>query len=239
MVAFDETTLRYLRGRPLAPTGEALEAALRFWRTLRSDPQAHFDAEVAIDVDDLTPMVTWGTSPDMVEPVDGNVPDPASEPDLARRAALERALGYMGLVPGTAIRDIRPDVIFIGSCTNSRIEDLRAAAQVLRGRRIAPSIRRALAVPGSGLVKRQAELEGLDRIFTDAGFEWRNAGCSMCVGMNEDFLSPGERCASTSNRNFEDRQGVGGRTHLVSPAMAAAAAVAGRFSDVCELADSH
>lgn len=189
-----------------------------------------------MDACSLAPMVTWGTSPDMVQPVDGHVPDPALVPDLAKRTAMTRALQYMALVPGTPMQEIHPQVIFIGSCTNSRIEDLRAAARMLDGRHIAPSVRRALVVPGSGLVKQQAEHEGLDRIFRAAGFEWRDAGCSMCVGMNDDVLAPGERCASTSNRNFEDRQGVGGRTHLVSPAMAAAAAVAGHFVDIREQA---
>jgi len=231
MVAVDDKTIDYLRGRPMAPRGEAWEAALPVWRALRSDDDARFDAEIEIDVAALGPLVTWGTSPEMAVPVDGRVPDPALEPDATRRAAMERALDYMAVRPGTAIADIRLDSIFIGSCTNSRIEDLRAAASVVRGRHLAPNVRRALVVPGSGLVKLQAEEEGLDQVFLAAGFEWRDAGCSMCVGMNPDHLAPGERCASTSNRNFEDRQGVGSRTHLVSPAMAAAAAIAGHFID--------
>lgn len=231
MIAVDDVTLDYLRGRPMAPQGALWDAAQAHWRTLQSDEDAVFDADVVVDLNALKPMVTWGTSPDMAVPIDSQVPDPAAEPDTIKRAGMERALHYMGLAPGMRITDIAPDAIFIGSCTNSRIEDLRIAAEILRGRRIAPSIRRALVVPGSGLVKRQAEAEGLDQVFLDAGFEWREAGCSMCVGMNPDQLSPGDRCASTSNRNFEDRQGVGGRTHLVSPAMAAAAAIAGHFVD--------
>jgi len=231
MVAVDDKTIDYLRHRPMAPTGDNWEAALPVWRALRSDDDARFDAEIEIDVGSLGPLVTWGTSPEMAVPVDGVVPDPAQEPDATRRAAMERALDYMAIQPGTAISDIRLDSIFIGSCTNSRIEDLRAAADVVRGRQLAPNVRRALVVPGSGLVKLQAEEEGLDRVFLAAGFEWRDAGCSMCVGMNPDQLAPGERCASTSNRNFEDRQGVGSRTHLVSPQMAAAAAIAGHFID--------
>ncbi len=232
MVAFDDKTLEYLRGRPLAPKGEAWASAVEYWRTLYSDSNAQFDMDVVIDASAIAPMVTWGISPDMGLPIFGRIPDPSYEQNVERRASIERALAYMGLTPGTLMTEIQPDVIFIGSCTNSRIEDFRAAAQFLKGRRIAPTVRRALAVPGSGLVKKQAESEGIDRIFTEAGFEWREAGCSMCVGMNGDNLMPGERCASTSNRNFEDRQGVGGRTHLVSPAMAAAAAVAGHFVDI-------
>lgn len=231
MVAVDEKTVDYLRHRPLAPKGRTWEAALPVWLALKTDDDARFDAEVDIDVSSLGPLVTWGTSPEMVVSVDGRVPDPALEQDVTRRAAMERALKYMAVRPGMAIADIHLDSIFIGSCTNSRIEDLRAAAGVVRGRHLAPTVRRALVVPGSGLVKLQAEEEGLDRVFIDAGFEWRDAGCSMCVGMNPDRLSAGERCASTSNRNFEDRQGVGGRTHLVSPEMAAAAAIAGHFVD--------
>jgi len=234
LVAVDDTTLGYLRGRPFAPTGAAWDAAAAHWRTLVSDAGARFDSVVAIDAAEIAPQVTWGTSPEMVAAIDGLVPDPAREADPGRRRALETALDYMGLAPGTRMSDIRIDKVFIGSCTNGRIEDLRAAAAVLArgGGRIAPNVALALAVPGSGLVKAQAEAEGLDRIFTAAGFEWRDPGCSMCLAMNDDRLDPGERCASTSNRNFEGRQGAGGRSHLVSPAMAAAAALAGRFTDV-------
>ena len=235
MVAVDGTTLAYLRGRPFAPQGEMFDRASAYWRTLVSDEGARFDREVAIDASTLAPQVTWGTSPEMVVPVDGRVPDPAREMDPVRREAMERALEYMGLDPAMPITDIAIDKVFIGSCTNSRIEDLRAAAAVVRGRRVAGSLKLAMVVPGSGLVKRQAEQEGLDRIFVASGFEWRDPGCSMCLGMNDDRLSPGERCASTSNRNFEGRQGAGGRTHLVSPAMAAAAALAGRFVDIRKL----
>ncbi|HEU0201927.1 MAG TPA: 3-isopropylmalate dehydratase large subunit [Burkholderiaceae bacterium] len=234
LIAVDEKTIEYLRGRPFAPQGENWERAIAYWRTLRSDDGARFDAVVEIDATTLRPMVTWGTSPEMVVPIDGAVPDPAREPDPVKRAGMQRALEYMALAPGTPMREIRPEKIFIGSCTNARIEDLRSAAAVLRGKRIAPNIKLALAVPGSGLVKAQAEAEGLDQVFRDAGFEWREPGCSMCLGMNEDRLQPGERCASTSNRNFEGRQGPGGRSHLVSPAMAAAAAVTGHFVDVSE-----
>jgi 3-isopropylmalate/(R)-2-methylmalate dehydratase large subunit len=232
MVAVDETTLRYLEGRPFAPSGDLFKRAASYWRTLVSDEGAHFDREVEIDAGTLAPQVTWGTSPEMVLGVDGRIPDPAREVDPVRREAMERALQYMGLDPRTPITDIPIDKVFIGSCTNSRIEDLRAAASVVQGRRVAERVKLAMVVPGSGLVKRQAEAEGLDRIFLGAGFEWRDPGCSMCLGMNDDRLSPGERCASTSNRNFEGRQGTGGRTHLVSPAMAAAAALAGRFVDI-------
>lgn len=232
MIAVDERTIDYLRGRPYAPHGEQWAKAVAYWRTLVSDPGARFDREVLIDASRLQPQVTWGTSPEMVVPVDERIPDPAQEADPVRRKSIEGALKYMDLRPGTPITDIALDKVFIGSCTNGRIEDLRAAASVLRGRHIATNIKLALAVPGSGLVKEQAEAEGLDRVFVDAGFEWREAGCSMCLGMNEDRLGTGERCASTSNRNFEGRQGAGGRTHLVSPMMAAAAAVAGRFVDV-------
>jgi 3-isopropylmalate/(R)-2-methylmalate dehydratase large subunit len=232
LVGVDETTLDYLKGRPFAPSGVMWDGAAAFWKTLVSDPLAQFDAEIEVDISDLRPHVTWGTSPEMVATIDARVPDPSSEPDPVRRAGLERALAYMGLAPGTAMIDIVLDRIFIGSCTNSRIEDLRAAANMVQGRRIAPGIRQALVIPGSGEVKRQAEKEGLDRIFVAAGFEWRHPGCSMCVGMNDDILPAAERCASTSNRNFEDRQGVGGRTHLVGPEMAAAAAIAGHFVDV-------
>jgi 3-isopropylmalate/(R)-2-methylmalate dehydratase large subunit len=232
VIAVDDKTIDYLRGRPYAPRGALWDHAVAYWRTLHSDEGAHFDAVVEIDASMLRPMVTWGTSPEMVVPVDGAVPDPTRVADPVKRSGMERALAYMDLVPGTPMVAIRPDKIFIGSCTNSRIEDLRAAAAVLRGHRIAPSIKLALAVPGSGLVKAQAEAEGLDKVFTAAGFEWRAPGCSMCLGMNDDRLNPGERCASTSNRNFEGRQGAGGRSHLVSPAMAAAAAIAGHFVDV-------
>ncbi len=235
LVAADEKTIAYLKGRPFAPQGEEFERASAYWRTLVSDEGARFDREVAIDAAALKPQVTWGTSPEMVVSIDERVPDPAAEKDPVRREAIERALEYMGLDPRTPMTDIAIDKVFIGSCTNSRIEDLRAAASVVRGRRVASGVKLAMVVPGSGLVKRQAEKEGLDRIFLDAGFEWREPGCSMCLGMNDDRLSPGERCASTSNRNFEGRQGAGGRTHLVSPTMAAAAALAGRFVDVRRL----
>jgi 3-isopropylmalate/(R)-2-methylmalate dehydratase large subunit len=232
MVAVDDTTINYLRGRPYAPKAEAFDRAEKYWRTLVSDPDAKFDRVVEIDSTRLVPQVTWGTSPEMVTSVEGRVPDPDKEKDPVKREAIERALTYMGLEPGKAITDIYVDKIFIGSCTNSRIEDLRAAAAVVRGKRVAKNVKLALVVPGSGLVKAQAEKEGLDRIFRESGFEWREAGCSMCLGMNDDKLSPGERCASTSNRNFEGRQGAGGRTHLVSPQMAAAAAIAGHFVDI-------
>jgi 3-isopropylmalate/(R)-2-methylmalate dehydratase large subunit len=232
LVAVDDRTIDYVRGRPFAPTGPDWDQAVAYWRTLRSDPDAKFDRAVEIDAASLKPYVSWGTSPEMVTTIDGRVPDPARETDPVRRTGFERALQYMGLSPDMPITDIRLDKVFIGSCTNSRIEDLRAAAAVLRGRHVAATIKQALVVPGSGLVKAQAEQEGLDRIFKAAGFEWREPGCSMCLGMNDDRLSAGERCASTSNRNFEGRQGPGGRTHLVSPPMAAAAAIAGRFVDV-------
>jgi 3-isopropylmalate/(R)-2-methylmalate dehydratase large subunit len=232
MVAVDETTLEYIKGRKFAPQGSDWERAAGYWRTLKSDPDAKFDREVTLDAREIRPHVTWGTSPEMVVSVEDRVPDPDKEKDSLRREGMERALEYMGLKPRTPITDIRIDKVFIGSCTNSRIEDLRAAAAVVKGKRIASNIRAALVVPGSGLVKQQAEREGLDRIFRDAGFEWREPGCSMCLGMNPDRLDPGERCASTSNRNFEGRQGTGGRTHLVSPAMAAAAAIAGHFVDI-------
>jgi len=232
MVAVDETTINYLRGRPYAPKGEMFDRAEKHWRTLVSDPGAKFDRVVEIDSTKLVPQVTWGTSPEMVTSVEGRVPDPDREKDPVKREAMERALRYMGLKPNTAITDIAIDKVFIGSCTNSRIEDLRAAAAVVRGKHVAKNVKLALVVPGSGLVKAQAEKEGLDRVFRDSGFEWREAGCSMCLGMNDDKLSPGERCASTSNRNFEGRQGPGGRTHLVSPQMAAAAAIAGHFVDI-------
>jgi 3-isopropylmalate/(R)-2-methylmalate dehydratase large subunit len=236
MVAVDDKTIEYLRGRPYAPAGELWERAVAHWRTLVSDEGARFDRVVELRAGDIEPQVTWGTSPQMVVPVGARVPDPADEADPVRREGMERALKYMGLKPNTRIRDIAIDKVFIGSCTNSRIEDLRAAAAIAQGRRVAGSVKLAMVVPGSGLVKAQAEQEGLDRVFVEAGFEWREPGCSMCLGMNDDQLSAGERCASTSNRNFEGRQGAGGRTHLVSPAMAAAAAIAGRFVDVRTLA---
>jgi 3-isopropylmalate/(R)-2-methylmalate dehydratase large subunit len=232
MVAVDDTTINYVKGRPFAPKAPYWDAAVAYWRTLKSDAGAKFDREVTLDAREIKPHVTWGTAPDMVVAVDDAVPDPDREKDATRREGIERALTYMGLKPRTRMTDIKLDKIFIGSCTNSRIEDLRAAAAVVKGRRIASNIRLAMVVPGSGLVKAQAEKEGLDRIFRDAGFEWREPGCSMCLGMNPDKLDSGERCASTSNRNFEGRQGAGGRTHLVSPAMAAAAAIAGHFVDI-------
>ncbi len=232
LVAVDERTIEYVRGRPMAPHGEDWNRAVLSWQALHSDEGAQFDRTVDLDVTALAPQVSWGTSPEMVVSIDGAVPDPEAEADPVKRAAIERALQYMGLAPRTPICEIAIDKVFIGSCTNSRIEDLRIAARVVQGRHVAPTIKAALVVPGSGVVKAQAEAEGLDRVFRDAGFEWREPGCSMCLGMNEDRLEPGERCASTSNRNFEGRQGPGGRTHLVSPAMAAAAAIAGRFVDV-------
>jgi 3-isopropylmalate/(R)-2-methylmalate dehydratase large subunit len=232
MVSVDDTTIAYLKGRPFSPKAELWDRAVAYWRTLVSDEGAKFDRVVTIDAKEIRPQVTWGTSPEMVVTVEDRVPDPDREKDAVKREGMERALVYMGLKPNTAITDIRLDKVFIGSCTNSRIEDLRAAAAVVKGKRKAGNIRLALVVPGSGLVKAQAEKEGLDRVFTDAGFEWREPGCSMCLAMNADRLEPGERCASTSNRNFEGRQGAGGRTHLVSPAMAAAAAIAGHFVDV-------
>ena len=233
MIAPDETTFTYLRGRPRAPRGAAFDAALERWRKLPTDPGATFDTTVEIDGAGLEPFVTWGTNPGMSIPVSGSVPAPDSAETSDDRVAIERALEYMDLKPGTPIQDVRIDRVFLGSCTNSRLEDLRAAASVLEGRRVHGSVD-AMVVPGSTEVKRAAEAEGLDRRFIDAGFEWREAGCSMCLGMNADTLRAGERCASTSNRNFEGRQGRGGRTHLVSPEMAAAAAVAGRFVDVRE-----
>jgi 3-isopropylmalate/(R)-2-methylmalate dehydratase large subunit len=234
LIAPDETTIAYVRGRPHAPTGADWEAAVAWWRTLPSDPDATFDREVAIDAAAIRPMVTWGTSPETGVAIDGAAPDPATAPDEAAAAQMRRQLDYMGLEPGQRLTDTPVDTVFIGSCTNARIEDIREAARVADGRRVAPHVR-ALIVPGSGLVKRQAEEEGLARILVDAGFEWREAGCSMCLGMNPDKLGAGKRCASTSNRNFEGRQGPGGRTHLVSPALAAAAAVAGRFIDPADL----
>ncbi|MCO6417473.1 3-isopropylmalate dehydratase large subunit [Siccirubricoccus sp. KC 17139] len=231
MVAPDETTFEYIRRTPNGPKGEALERALAWWRTLPTDPGAHFDKVVTLNAHEIVPQVTWGTSPEDVLPITGVVPNPEEAADEARRAQLRRMVEYMGLTPGQRLQDLKIDVAFIGSCTNSRIEDIRAAAAIARGRKVADGVR-ALVVPGSGLVKKQAEAEGLDRILTEAGFEWREAGCSMCLGMNPDKLTPGQRCASTSNRNFEGRQGPGGRTHLLSPAMAAAAAIAGHLADV-------
>jgi 3-isopropylmalate/(R)-2-methylmalate dehydratase large subunit len=235
MVAPDDTTFAYLEGRPGAPSGAAWERAVDEWRALRTDDGAEYDETVVVDVSALKPQVTWGTNPGMVAPVDGVVPDPDDFEDPEQREAVERALRYMDLAPGTPLVDVRIDKVFIGSCTNARIEDLRTAAQVVSGRHVADGVQ-AIVVPGSARVKQQAEEEGLREVFESAGFEWRRAGCSMCLGMNPDVLSPGERCASTSNRNFEGRQGAGGRTHLVSPAMAAGAALAGRFIDVRELA---
>jgi 3-isopropylmalate/(R)-2-methylmalate dehydratase large subunit len=232
MVAVDQKTIDYFKGRPFAPSGALWDAAVAYWRTLKSDDDAVFDRVVEINASDIVPQVSWGTSPEMVLPVSGRVPDPEKEKDPARRVGIERALEYMGLVPNTPLTDIKIDKVFIGSCTNSRIEDLRAAASVVRGKRVASNVKLAMVVAGSGLVKKQAELEGLDKIFLESGFEWREPGCSMCLAMNADRLEPQERCASTSNRNFEGRQGQGGRTHLVSPAMAAAAAIAGHFVDV-------
>lgn len=232
MVAVDNITLEYVKGRPYAPTGEMWERAVAAWRELRSDDDARFDRVVELRGEEIKPQVTWGTSPEMVLPIDGHLPDPAQIENHTRREGVIRALEYMGLKAGMPVTAIRPDRVFIGSCTNSRIEDLRSAAQVVKGKRVAASIKQALVVPGSGEVKRQAEAEGLDRVFIDAGMEWREPGCSMCLAMNADKLGAGEHCASTSNRNFEGRQGFGGRTHLVSPAMAAAAAIAGHFVDV-------
>jgi 3-isopropylmalate/(R)-2-methylmalate dehydratase large subunit len=235
LVAVDDTTLRYVKGRPFAPSEVEWRQAEAHWLTLHSDADAKFDVTVDLDASQIRPQVTWGTSPEMVADIDARVPDPDKEKDPVKRSAMERALTYMGLEPNKPLADIFVDKVFIGSCTNSRIEDLRDAARVLAGKRIAANIKLALAVPGSGLVKAQAEHEGLDQVFMAAGFEWREPGCSMCLAMNADRLEPGERCASTSNRNFEGRQGQGGRTHLVSPAMAAAAAVAGHFVDVRKL----
>jgi 3-isopropylmalate/(R)-2-methylmalate dehydratase large subunit len=235
MIAVDDKTMQYLKDRPFSPKADDFTRAMAYWRTLTSDAGAKFDAVVELDAAQIKPQVTWGTSPEMVTTIDGKVPDPKMESDPIKREAAERALQYMGLNPNTPIAEIKIDKVFIGSCTNSRIEDLRAAAGVVRGRRIAGNVKLAMVIPGSGLVKRQAEAEGLDKIFLAAGFEWREPGCSMCLGMNDDRLSPGERCASTSNRNFEGRQGAGGRTHLVSPEMAAAAAIAGRFADVRDI----
>jgi 3-isopropylmalate/(R)-2-methylmalate dehydratase large subunit len=233
MVAPDETTFEYIKGRRYAPKGEEWEAALEEWRTLPTDEGAKYDKTVVIDASELEPYVTWGTNPGMVAPVTGRVPEPGSFDSDSDGESARRALEYMALKPGTEIRDIKLDRVFIGSCTNGRMEDLRAAAEIVRGRRAHEDVS-AMVVPGSTAIRRQAEREGLDKVFVDAGFEWREAGCSMCLGMNPDILRPGERCASTSNRNFEGRQGKGGRTHLVSPQMAAAAAIAGRFVDVRE-----
>ncbi|MGQ0677033.1 MAG: 3-isopropylmalate dehydratase large subunit, partial [Rhodospirillales bacterium] len=234
MVAPDETTFAYLKGRPMSPKAGAWEQAVAHWKTLPSDPGARYDREVKLAAGEIPPQVTWGTNPEQVLPITGRVPDPESEKDEMRRAGVKRALEYMGLKPGTKFTDIAIDTVFIGSCTNGRIEDLREVAAVVKGRKVKPGLR-ALVVPGSGLVKHQAEEEGLDRVLTEAGFDWREPGCSMCLAMNADKLSPGERCASTSNRNFEGRQGFRGRTHLMSPAMAAAAALIGRLTDVREL----
>ena len=237
LIAVDETTLAYVKGRPFTPKGVELEQAMAYWRTLQSDPDAAWDAVVELDASQIKPQVTWGTSPEMVLSIEDRVPDPDREKDANKRAAMERALAYMNLEPNKPIADIVIDKVFIGSCTNSRIEDMREAAAVVRklGAKVASNVKLALVVPGSGLVKAQAEREGLDVIFKAAGFEWREPGCSMCLAMNADRLEPGERCASTSNRNFEGRQGAGGRTHLMSPAMAAAAAIKGHFVDVRRL----
>ncbi|MCH7696581.1 MAG: 3-isopropylmalate dehydratase large subunit [Proteobacteria bacterium] len=232
MIAVDDKTINYVKGRPFAPTGEMWQQAVANWQTLRSDADAVFDLELTVDATDIRPTVTWGTSPEMVISIEECIPDPDQEPDPVKREGMRNALAYMALEPGTPICDVKIDKVFIGSCTNSRIEDLRAAADIARGKKLAPTIKEALVVPGSGLVKKQAEQEGLDKVFIEAGFQWREPGCSMCLGMNDDRLGAGERCASTSNRNFEGRQGPGGRTHLVSPAMAAAAAIAGHFVDV-------
>ena len=232
MVAVDDTTIQYLKGRPFSPSGPEWDQAVALWKMLASDPDAKFDAEVKLDAREIAPQVTWGTSPEMVVAVEASVPDPDREKDPIKREGMERALVYMGLKPRTPIQDIRLDKVFIGSCTNSRIEDLRAAAAVAKGKKVAANIKVAMVVPGSGLVKAQAEKEGLDKVFREAGFEWREPGCSMCLAMNADRIEAGERCASTSNRNFEGRQGAGGRTHLVSPEMAAAAAIAGHFVDI-------
>jgi len=234
MIAPDETTFAYVRGKPYAPKGEALERAIDWWRSLPADEGAVYDKTVVIDAAGIAPMVTWGTNPEAVVPVTATVPDPTAEPDEAKRAQLARMVEYMGLTPGQKMTDLKIDVVFIGSCTNGRIEDVRAAAAIAKGRKVAPGVR-AMVVPGSGIVRDQAEAEGLDKILLAAGFEWREPGCSMCLGMNPDKLTPGQRCASTSNRNFEGRQGPGGRTHLLSPAMAAAAAVTGHIADVREL----
>jgi len=232
MIAVDDTTINYLKDRPFAPKGENWDKAIAAWRDLHSDADAHFDKVVVLDANQIKPQVTWGTSPEMVVPVDANIPDPAAESDAVKRNGMLKALKYMGLNANQPVQDIRLDRVFIGSCTNSRIEDLREAAAAIKGGKVSASVKQAMVVPGSGLVKQQAEQEGLDKIFVEAGFEWRDPGCSMCLAMNADRLEAGEHCASTSNRNFEGRQGQGGRTHLVSPAMAAAAAIAGHFVDI-------
>jgi len=232
LIAVDEKTIEYVKGRPRAPKGEVWEKAVAAWQDLHSDPDAAFDCEVQLEAGDIAPQVTWGTSPEMVVPVTGSVPDPAAEADPVRRRNMEQALQYMGLNPGTPLTDISIDKVFIGSCTNGRIEDLRAAASMVAGRKVAGNVKLAMVVPGSGLVKARAEQEGLHEVFIAAGFEWREPGCSMCLGMNDDKLGPGERCASTSNRNFEGRQGQGGRTHLMGAEMAAASAIAGHFVDI-------
>jgi len=234
LIAVDETTINYLKGRPFAPRGENWDKAVAAWSNLHSDPNAHFDKTVVLDASDIKPQVTWGTSPEMVVSVDDNVPNPEDETDAVKRNSMEQALQYMGLKAGQAITDIQLDRVFIGSCTNSRIEDLRQAAAAIKGGKVAGTLKQALVVPGSGLVKQQAEQEGLDKVFIEAGFEWRDPGCSMCLAMNADRLESGEHCASTSNRNFEGRQGLGGRTHLVSPAMAAAAAIVGHFVNISQ-----
>jgi 3-isopropylmalate/(R)-2-methylmalate dehydratase large subunit len=231
-VGVDEKTIDYVKGKPFAPKADQWHMAVEYWSTLYSDDGAEFDKAVVINADEIKPQVTWGTSPEMVVSIEDKVPDPAHEPDPVKADGMQRALDYMGLQANTPINEISIDKVFIGSCTNSRIEDMRAAAELVKGKKVADNVKLALVVPGSGLVKQQAETEGLDTIFTDAGFEWRDPGCSMCLAMNADRLGPGERCASTSNRNFEGRQGQGGRTHLVSPEMAAAAAIAGHFTDV-------
>ena len=238
IVGVDETTLEYVKGRPYAPNGDSWSHAIQYWRGLHSDPGAKFDQVVELRAEEIKPQVTWGTSPEMVVDIDGVVPDPEREKDQVKRSAIERALQYMNLIPNMPVQSIQIDKVFIGSCTNSRIEDIRAAAKVVErlGKKVSPTVKLAIVVPGSGLVKEQAEKEGLDRLFKAAGFEWREPGCSMCLAMNADRLDPGERCASTSNRNFEGRQGAGGRTHLVSPAMAAAAAIEGHFVDVRKIA---
>jgi 3-isopropylmalate/(R)-2-methylmalate dehydratase large subunit len=228
----DDATIDYVKGRPYAPTGDLWEQAVSAWADLHSDSDAIFDKEVHLDAASIKPQVTWGTSPEMVASVDDNVPDPARETDAVKASSMVKALKYMGLEANTPLSSVAIDKVFIGSCTNSRLEDIRAAAAVIKGRKVAANVKLAMVVPGSGLIKQQAEAEGLDKIFIDAGFEWREPGCSMCLAMNADRLEPGERCASTSNRNFEGRQGQGGRTHLVSPAMASAAAIAGHFVDV-------
>lgn len=238
IVGVDETTLEYVKGRPYAPNGDSWSHAIQYWRGLHSDPGAKFDQVIELRAEEIKPQVTWGTSPEMVVDIDGVVPDPEREKDQVKRSAIERALQYMNLTPNMPVQSIQVDKVFIGSCTNSRIEDIRAAAKVVErlGKKVSPTVKLAIVVPGSGLVKEQAEKEGLDRLFKAAGFEWREPGCSMCLAMNADRLDPGERCASTSNRNFEGRQGAGGRTHLVSPAMAAAAAIEGHFVDVRKIA---